>query len=183
MYLSNRACYPVSPCTGDEHVITPATATSDQVCTGSGDRLPPCGSGFFEPEPPAANDQERNCVAISPRCRASQREIVAPTATSDRICAACAACPAGHFQASSCTANRANVCQECAACPTGQQTATPCTQSADRTCVDLVEVDAEDAEPNKIKTVDGRILVGGVDVVAENAFLRATIVEMEREDL
>lgn len=182
-YLSNGACHPVSPCADDEHVITPATATSDQVCKGSGDRLPPCESGFFELEPPAADAQERNCVAISPTCSANQREIAAPTATSDRICAACAACPAGYFEASSCTSNSANVCQECAACGAGQQMATPCTQSEDRTCVDLVEVDAEDAEPNKIKTVGGRILVGGVDVVAENAFLKATMVEKQREAL
>lgn len=182
-YLSNGACHPVSPCAGDEHVITPATTTSDQVCKGSGERLPPCESGFFEPEPPAADAQERTCVAISPRCPTHQREIAASTATSDRICQACAPCPAGHFQASPCTSDSPNVCQECAACPAGQQMATPCSQSADRTCVDLVEVDAEDAEPNKIKTVDGRILVGGVDVVAENAFLRATIEEKERAEL
>jgi hypothetical protein len=182
-YLRNGACHPVSPCAGDEHVITPATATSDQVCKGSGERLPPCESGFFEPEPPAADAQQRTCVAISPRCPTNKREIVAPTATSDRICEGCASCPAGHFQASPCTLDTPNVCQACAACPAGQQMATPCTQSADRTCVDLVEVDAEDAEPNKIKTVDGRILVGGVDVVAENAFLRATIAEKERAEL
>lgn len=175
-------CTPYTVCGPGTYLRELGTASSDNVCWPVA-LSPPCQANEFEPAPPAATAIARTCQPVQ-MCAANERETTAPTPTSDRGCAQCAPCPAGTFESTQCTASSPNVCTACTVCadlsPTGQRMQSACTQREDRTCAPVVG--EEPSETPKIKTVEGVLLVNGVDIVGENAYLKATVQEMERAE-
>jgi hypothetical protein len=67
-------------CTPDEYESTPATPTSDRVCTG----LTMCTPDEYE-STPATPTSNRVCTGLTP-CESDEYESVPPTPTSDRVC-------------------------------------------------------------------------------------------------
>lgn len=140
---SDRSCRMLTECQAaqGEFEARAPTATSDRTCYTM---APECAAGEFEVSPPSARSGgARICEALKV-CRAHngtilEYELVAPTRSSDRVCARVSApCrPPRQYESLPATSSSDRVCAQTRVCTSAQWELVAPTSNQDRQCADL----------------------------------------------
>lgn len=110
----NRVCTLLRTCTNGQYESTPPTATSDRGCTS----CTACTAGEYQTQACANGNgpDDRLCAPLT-QCGTGFFESMPPTATSNRVCAACrGACATDEYETQACANGNAPNDRTCGDC-------------------------------------------------------------------
>ena len=134
-------CYNLTDCSPLEYESTPATATSNRVCT----LATICPINNFQMIP-LSNTSDRKCMPFN-NCNGSNFISGNESVTSDRTCQKCSSCQQGYTVARSCSLFADQTCQLCRRCLShAEYTVEPCTNLIDTHCAPCTKCNFSNSE-------------------------------------
>jgi hypothetical protein len=157
--VNAEACTPWAVCVTGESESVPPSPTSNRICSscgagkyesnGSCVALTVCSSKQYESTPPTSGS-DRTCETLT-ACQPGSKQTGAPTATTDRQCAACSSgtfstqvnvtdcsiwskCKVTEYESQSPNAQRDRSCVSLTVCTSGTRIKTAATATGDRVC-------------------------------------------------